>query len=1006
MFSLLPITFERPGWLILLLLLIPVFLMARRSIGGLGRSKATLVFALRSVVILLLATALAKPSWEKRGEGLTVTLLLDRSQSIPLPLKASSIKFLDKAAKAKERREDRLAVITVAKDSNIAAMPDANSAVPTGGEPADLTATNLAGGLELALAIMPEDTANRIILASDGNETIDSILAVAELAKANKVPVDVIVLEYEHKNEVIFDRIIAPARARQGQTVNLKMVLRAQAQASGNVTLSMNGTPIDLNAEEPGESMHVDIQPGPPIVLQVPLSLDMPGPVQFEAKFEPDNVSMDEIERNNTAVAVTFVGGEGKVLIIDDSPAESEHLIRAMTQSNIAVERRQPGELTGGLVSLAGYDAVVMANVPRHAFDDDQDRMFHAYVHDLGGGLVMLGGPDSFGAGGWIDSETSKVLPVKLDPPQTRQMVRGALALIMHSCEMPQGNYWGQKVAISAIQALSSLDYVGIVEYNWNPNGQNINGSSWAFPMQIAGDKSAAIAAAKKMVVGDMPDFDASMELAYQGLMGVRAGQRHAIVISDGDPQPPTQALLDKYKAGKITCTTIMVAGHGSQSDLASMKYTAEYLGGRFYNITNPKNLPQIFIKEAQVVSRSLIQEGDIYQPRVVSRLPGPTSGFESVPTVDGYVLTAAREGLAQLPMVVQTSEGADPIYAYWNYGLGKSIAFTSDATGRWAGNWVGWPQFRAFWEQSMRWVMRPSSPANFAVNTRQEGDDAFVEVEALDASAAFLNFLQTGAVVLSPDNLATPLALQQVGPGRYRGQFRTDEPGAYLVNINYASGAGDATQRGNLQAAVTVPYAAEFRSVKHNAAILEDLATRTGGRVLKTDNPDLINLFDAEKLEIPRSPREIWDLLAIIAASLFLFDVAARRLSLDSKWIAALAGRAIGRRAEASGDTVAAWKRTKTQANATARKSVPVKQTESPADRKVRFDATESERAKAIDVGGEIPADMREKPVQQQPIKKPDQPQDEGDYTSRLLQAKRRAQQQRGGDTPNQDKN
>jgi uncharacterized membrane protein len=1010
MSDLFPITFERPGWLILLALIIPVFWMARRSIGGMGRWKATSVFALRTIVIVLLATALAKPSWEKRGEGLTVTLLIDRSQSIPLPLKTSSLRFLDQAAQAKERREDRLAVITVAKDANIAAMPDANSAIPTGADPADLTATNLAGALELGLAIMPDDTANRIVLASDGNETVDHVMDAAKIAEANNIPIDVIVLEYEHRNEVIFERIIAPARARQGQTVNLKMVLRSQAQASGNVRLMMNGVPVDLNGEEPGEAMHVDLQPGPPKVLTVPLNLDMPGPMQFEARFEPDNVAQDEIEMNNSAVAVTFVGGEGKVLIVDDSGAESEYLIRALQQSNIAIERKGPDELIGGLVALAGYDAIIMCNIPRHAFDDEQDKMFHAYVHDLGGGFVMLGGPDSFGAGGWIDSETSKVLPVKLDPPQTRQMVRGALALVMHSCEMPQGNFWGQKVAIAAIQALSSQDYVGIVEYNWNPNGPNINGSSWAFPMALAGDKSKPIAAAKQMVVGDMPDFDSSMQLAYDGLMSVRAGQRHAIVISDGDPQPPTQALLNKYKAAKITCTTIMVAGHGSPADNASMQYTADETGGNFYNITNPKNLPQIFIKEAQVVSRSLIQEGDIYRPQMATRIPGPTMGFDAVPQIEGYVLTAAREGLALMPMVINTQEGQDPIYAYWNYGLGKSIAFTSDLTGRWASQWVAWPQFQAFWEQSIRWVMRPSSPANFAVNTRQEGDQAIVEVEALEANAAFLNFLQTSAVVLGPDNTASPLPLQQVGPGRYSGQFRTGDPGAYLVNINYASGAGDAQQRGNLQAAVSVPYAAEFRAVKHNAAILEDLALRTGGRVLRMDDPDLINLFEAEQLEIPRSPREIWDLLAIIAAALFVFDVAARRISVDPRWVAMVASRAIGRRGDATTDTVAAWKRTKEQAShkQQQKKAVALKQTEQQADRSVRYQASEDEQKLAIDVGSEIPEDMRGKPdagAQARPQPKPKSEEDEGDYTSRLLKAKRRAQQQGGDEQKDQQK-
>ena len=204
-------------------------------------------------------------------------------------------------------------------------------------------------------------------------------------------------------------------------------------------------------------------------------------------------------------------------------------------------------------------------------------------------------------------------------------MVRGALALVMHSCEMPQGNFWGQKVAQSAIEALSSLDYCGIVEYNWNMGGQNqINGSSWAFPMQIVGDKSSALTATKQMVVGDMPDFGSSMQLALNGLNGVRAGQKHTIIISDGDPSPPSKQLVQSYVDSKITVTTIMVAGHGSAIDRNNMKYVSDTTGGSFYNVTNPKNLPQIFIKEAQLVSRSLIQEGDIYQPIIVKRVGLP----------------------------------------------------------------------------------------------------------------------------------------------------------------------------------------------------------------------------------------------------------------------------------------------------------------------------------------------------------------------------------------------
>jgi hypothetical protein len=429
--------------------------------------------------------------------------------------------------------------------------------------------------------------------------------------------------------------------------------------------------------------------------------------------------------------------------------------------------------------------------------------------------------------------------------------------------------------------------------------------------------------------------------------------------------------------------------------DRNAMQNVANVTGCTFYNVTNPKQLPAIFIKEAQLVSRSLIQEGDIYQPRVASRLPGPIEGFSAVPQLSGYVLTSQRDGLAQVPIVNPTSEGNDPIYGYWNYGLGKSIAFTSDITGRWGSAWVAWDEFKKFWSQSIRWVMRPSSPANLIVNTRQEGDMAVVEVEALGADASFVNFMQTDAVVLDPASNASPLTLQQTGPGKYRGEFRTADAGAYLVNISYAMPSADKDgqpARGNMQAAVCVPYSREFKDVRDNAALLKELASLTGGREIRIGSPELADLFNQEGLEVPVSPRQIWDLLAIIAASLFLFDVAARRVSIDSASVAAYFARISGRRSAASTDTVSAWKRTKLQVkHGKSDKAAPA---EPQVDRQVRFEAGEDDAKLSIDVTQTKVDDLRDRP--QQPVRKPleksKSPDDDADYTSRLLKAKRRA--------------
>jgi hypothetical protein len=412
------------------------------------------------------------------------------------------------------------------------------------------------------------------------------------------------------------------------------------------------------------------------------------------------------------------------------------------------------------------------------------------------------------------------------------------------------------------------------------------------------------------------------------------------------------------------------------------MKAIAEITGGSFYEVKNPKNLPQIFIKEAQLVSRSLIVEEPGMQPQVVIRLPGPTEGFSRVPAVDGYVLTAPREGHSLIPIVNPTTEGNDPIYAHWNYGLGKAIAYTSDLTGLWGSHWVSWREFSSFWEQSFRWVMRPSSPSNIIVTTKHEGDRAEVEVQALQGDTSYLDFAHMKGLVLGPDSNSEPLSLQQTGPGQYRGEFRTAKEGAYLVNINFVGGSPDAPMQGNIQAAVSVPYPREFRSAEHNAALLKKVADRTGGRVLGATDPALVDLFYRGELDVPKSPRSIWDLLAILAAALFVLDVAGRRIAVDRRAVGEVLGRAVGRRAEVGTETVAAWKR------------VAHRRGERPG---ARFEATDEEAGQAIDVAAEVSGTPKVTGPER-PAAEADEAEgapEEGDYTSRLLAAKRRARDQ-----------
>ena len=985
--ALVPIEFDEPLWLVILLLLLPTWWIAWGTRKSVSPGKLWTSIIIRSLVLCTLAFALADPSWVKKGEGLTVMMIADVSRSVPLPLQKESEEFLQQLVEAREDPSDRVGVITIARDASVSALPESGSIVSTGNHGGDLSATNLASAVRLALALLPQDTASRIMLVSDGNETMDSVMNAVEIAESNGIPVDVIPLAYEHPNEIVVEDLKAPARARLGQSSDLRVFIRSQEQADGTLMLWHNEVPVDLDPDSSGMGMRLRLSPGP-TVMNIPLSLDQSGAHRFRVVFEPDAASVDAILENNSGEATTFVSGQGRVLIIDDSGLESEAIRNALVEGGIEVEVASTSSLSGGAAFLNGFEAVILANIPRWAITNEQDRILHAYVHDLGGGLLMLGGNESFGAGGWIDSETAKVLPVKLDPPQTRQLPRGALALIMHSCEMPQGNYWGQRVAIAAIEVLSRLDYIGIITFNWNVAGNN--GISWAYPMQLAGDKSNAIAAARQMVVGDMPDFAPAMETALKGLQEINAGQKHVIIISDGDASPPSQSLLNKYKASSVTITTVMVAGHGSAIDRRNMQAVATQTGGTPYVVNNPKNLPKIFIKEANMIQRSLIVEGSTFIPKVSPQISGPMRGYDSLPSVLGYVLTVPRDGLGEIPAVITTSEGNDPLYAYWNYGLGKSVAFTSDVAGRWGAGWTQWSEFRGFWEQTVRWLMRPPSPQNIAMRTSIDGERAVVELDAISNDNSFLNYLKTDAKILSPDGSINPMTLKQIGPGRYRGEFDVTDRGGYLVNVHFPGGIqGEAL--GSIQSAVSIPYAKEFKSVRDNSAMLQAVADRTGGRFMRMSDPQLLDAFDRTGLEVPSSPRQIWDVLAIIAACLFILDVAVRRISLDTDAARRAAQAALARTNQAGTESVTAWKRAR--AAATTGRTGGATRDDEEATR--RFDAEEQGvDPTQFDASASQGGPAGEPGSQPRRPSKADQPDPdlEQSHTSRLLKAKRRA--------------
>jgi len=864
--------FSQPWWLLGSVLVVPIIWLARRNLAALGRVRRVLAIILRCLVILILLALLARPMLARKSRRLTLITVIDRSQSIPTQRQEWSLDYLSVALTGKVPA-DQLAVVDVAEAASISKLPSVDITIRRRNTTLTGEQTKLADGIQMAMAIAPPDTATRILLVSEGNETAGDLKEAARVAAANKIPIDVLPLLYQYDNEVIFRRLAAPSKVRSGQTVSLRFILNSTTHASGKLLLNLNGKPVDLAPDSPEMAVDVDLKPGTNVkTVSVPVGAR--GMHEFEAVFMPDGPGQDRIIQNNRASTMTYVAGPGHVLVVDADGSAGLALNKVLQNSDIDVQYSEGADFPDNLAKLMDTDAIVLVNTDCSNFTYQQQEMLCRYVSDLGGGLIMVGGPQSFGAGGWIGSPVADILPIDLDPPQKEQMPKGALVLIMHACEMPQGNYWGKKVAVAAVGTLSRLDLVGLLAYNWQ--GDN----DWVYPLSLAGDKKAVISAIEQMQMGDMPSLHDHLQAAYDKLKDCDAAQKHVIVISDGDPTPPTNQLLNQFRQAGITCTGVVVFPH-SAADKQSLLRVARDTGGRFYDVTDPQTLPQIFIKEAQVVRRALIVE-ETFSPQITFSLSEIIKGLSTgLPSLDGYVLTGPKGGLNQ---VVLASHQADPILATCQSGLGRCAAFTSSVDSRWAANWLAWDDFESFWEQAVRWAAKPAQSSDCQVFADVQGRQVTINVEATDAEGKFLQFANIDGQIIAPDMAAHPLELSQIGPGQYRGQFQGAGSGSYIVNLRYR-GLGEDAKTRLTHSTVTIPFAPEFRDLSDNAPLLAEVSDITGGRILGSD-PNRVNLFDYSGLKFPETQLPLLRPLMLIWLALFLLDVAVRRVALDVRAI------------------------------------------------------------------------------------------------------------------------
>jgi uncharacterized membrane protein/Mg-chelatase subunit ChlD len=904
-------------------------LLGLRSLAGLGPVRKWVALGTRLGVLLLFVLILGGIRWQRQNKDVEVIALRDISESTnqvrnypgkSLQLAVDDYLTATSDEKRGKKPADRIGVISFKEDALIDVPPENRLILNANAIRDPGSGTDVASAIQLALATFHKDAMHRLLLMWDGNATTGDTESAIAAAKSQGVPIDVMPLKYDVSNEVLVDRFVAPTWKRENEPFTMDLILRSTnlAPVAGTLTVRHGGELMDLDPNTPGmqSGRRITLKNGLNVEHVYVPALGSSGPHQFHASFEPDNLVAgaatrpggsapggagasgvtvmgaqgDTLLQNNSAETFTFVQGKGQVLYIDNVPDGRGNMLRqALVSERINVDntRTTVDQFPASIVDLQKYDAVILANVPRGigGLSEDQQKMLATYVHDMGGGLVMIGGEQSFGAGGWGGSKLEEVLPVNMDIPAQRQIPKGALVLVMHAIEMPNGMYWAEQCALKAGETLSARDEIGVISFG---PGR----SQWDFPLQEKGDGSRFTSAVKAMQMGDMPSFDDSIGVALNGLPGQPgllksdARQRHIIVISDGDPAMPADDLVRACQKNQISISTVTIFTHTPGTRSPQMDNMARLTKGKAYGPieSNPNQLPQIFIKEATVVRRSLIQEDNKGIPvKTVPSTSDIARGLEAgVPPLFGYVITTKKNNpQVELPLVAGKQN--DPVLAFWQTGLGKSAAFTSDAHNRWASQWAASGMYERFWAQVIRSVSRPAMSPDFEVTTSQTNDGkGKIVVEALNKDSTFLNFLSVNASVVGPTAGQKPdqVRLVQTGPGRYEGEFDARDPGAYCAVVNYRGAKAD--QAGYTLSGMVVNTSPELRELRSNDPLLLQVAERTGGRVLPPWDPAGAELFTRDGLTQTASPLPIWDILLPILMALILTDVAVRRIAWD----------------------------------------------------------------------------------------------------------------------------
>jgi uncharacterized membrane protein len=805
----------------------------------------------RSVLLAALALALAGAQLVRPAHSLTTVFLVDTSDSIAPAQRERAMHYVNDALGAMPTT-DRAAVVVFGENALVERAPASLAPLGRLNSVPIATRTNIQDAIQLGLALLPADTEKRLVLLSDGGENSGRATEAARLARVRGVPLDVVPLLGERGPDVIVSALAAPATAREGQEIAIGVNIRSSFATTGQLQIFVDGQLAGDQA--------VTLAAGE---TEVPLRIPA-GEAGFRRLEVRLDAQGDTIGQNNRAAAFTEVQGPPRILLIAGETGRAANLQSALAAAGVRVDLRTPDQAPADLAQLDAYAGVVIVDTPARTMPRALIEALPVYVQQLGRGLAMIGGTESFGAGGYRRTKIEEALPVNLDPLDTGQQPDVGLVMVIdRSGSMQESSGPGGRTKLDlakeavyqASLGLSQRDQIGLVVFDSN--------ASWILQLQRLPPAIDIERALSAFGPGGGTDIRPGIELASQALASANAKIKHVILLTDGIADSNYGDLIDQMRAAGVTISTVAIGGDAN----ANLEQIAEQGGGRFYRVRQVEEVPRIFLQETVIVAGRDIVEGQ-FTPQIA--LPAPVvRGLGGLPPLYGYNGTEIKETART---ILATPDGK-PVLAQWQYGLGRAVAWTSDLKGQWARDWVGWAQFPRFVGGLADLLLPPRTGERLTLQGTATGAQSALELTAQDEQGRPLNDLALDGRLVNPESQGVPIQFAQVGPGRYRAVAQTAAPGVYLAQVAAAAGG---QPLGVATAGLVVSYSPEYSARPEDPQLLSALDEITGGR----NNPPAAAAFEPTAQAVG-TVSEIGLPLLWLALLLLPLDIGLRRLHL-----------------------------------------------------------------------------------------------------------------------------